>query len=82
MQSRLLKTEVTLTESGFLFDHTTGLTYSLNSTGQFVFRRMQEEKDAEDTLRGILSEFAIDEDTARKDLDDYFRQLKELGLID
>ena len=82
MQTKLLKTEVTLTESGFLFDHNTGLTYSLNSTGQFIFRRLQDEKDAEDILRGILNEFSIDEDTARKDLDDYFRQLKELGLID
>jgi len=82
MQSKLLKTEVTLTESGFLFDHSTGLTYSLNSTGQFIFRRLQEEKDADEVLRGMIAEFSIDEDTARKDLDDYFRQLKELGLID
>ncbi|KPL07448.1 hypothetical protein AMJ86_04495 [bacterium SM23_57] len=78
----LLKTEITLTESGFLFDHTTGLTYSLNPTGRFIFRQLQDGKDAAGILKEIVDEFLVDEDTARKDLDDYFRQLKEMGLID
>jgi hypothetical protein len=78
----LLKTEITLTESGFLFDHNTGLTYSLNPTGLFIFRQLQAEKDPEDVLKHLLYEFSVDEDTARKDLDDYFRQLREMGLVE
>jgi hypothetical protein len=78
----LLKTEVTLTKSGFLFDHNTGLTYSLNPTGLFIFQQLQEAREPEDLLKNILKEFSIDEDTARKDLDDYFRQLREMGLVE
>jgi PqqD family protein of HPr-rel-A system len=79
--SHILKTEVTLTDSGFLFEHSTGLTYSLNPTGQFIFRQLQEGKPAADILQSLTEEFSVSEDAARKDLDDYFRQLREMGLI-
>ena len=78
----LLKTEITLTQSGFLFDHNTGLTYSLNPTGLFIFQQLQEGQEPEDLLKNILGRFFIDEDTARKDLYDYFRQLREMGLVE
>ena len=80
--SNILKTEVTVTESGFLFDHSTGLTYSLNPTGYFIFQQLQEGKTVGDILGQITDEFTVNEDTARKDLEDYFRQLREMGLID
>lgn len=78
----LLKTEITLTESGFLFDHNSGLTYSLNPTGLFIFQQLQEGKEPENLLKSIVDVFSIDEDTARKDLDDYLRQLREMGLVE
>jgi len=80
--SNILKTEVTVTESGFLFDHSTGLTYSLNPTGHFIFQQLQEGKTVGDILGQITEEFTVNEDTARKDLEDYFRQLREMGLIE
>ena len=33
----IIQTEVTLSKSGFLFDHNSGLTYTLNETGKFIF---------------------------------------------
>jgi PqqD family protein of HPr-rel-A system len=80
--SKVFKTEVTLSESGFLFDHATGLTYTLNPTGKFIFRLMQEGKQGPDILDALMTEFEVDETTARKDLDDFLRQLKEFDLVD
>jgi hypothetical protein len=77
----VLKTEVTLTESGFLFDHSTGLTYSLNPTGLFVFQQIQAGKTVGEILGLMMEEFAVNEETARQDLEDYFRQLREMGFI-
>ncbi|MBC8216520.1 MAG: PqqD family protein [Candidatus Marinimicrobia bacterium] len=80
--SGIFNSEVTISDSGFLFDHGTGLTYSLNETGQFIFTKMKEEVHANKMLELIMEEFDINEETARKDIDDFYRQLKEAGLID
>ncbi|NOZ03276.1 MAG: PqqD family protein [FCB group bacterium] len=80
--SSLFKSELTLSESGFLFDHATGLTYTLNPTGQFIFRQMQKGVEGPEILTRLQEEFEVDETTARKDLDDFVRQLKEFELID
>jgi len=80
--SNIFTSELTLSENGFLFDHRTGLTYTLNPTGQYIFHRMQQGDQAPEILQGLLQEFDVDETTAQKDLDDFYRQLKEMGLID
>ena len=76
--SDTLKTEFTLSKSGFLFDHSTGLSYTLNPTGQFIFQQIQEGKQAANILVSLTEEFEVDEEKARRDLDDFFRQMKEL----
>jgi hypothetical protein len=75
------KSELTISESGFLFDHATGLTYTLNFTGQFIFRNIQDKQNARSILSLVMNEFEVNEDTAHKDLDDFIRQLKEFNLV-
>ncbi|MBT3300223.1 MAG: PqqD family protein [Candidatus Marinimicrobia bacterium] len=75
------KSELTISESGFLFDHSTGLTYTLNPTGQFIFRKIQDKKNARDILHFLMDDFDVNEETAHKDLDDFVRQLKEFDLV-
>ncbi len=73
--------EFTLSESGFLFDHGTGLTYTLNETGRFIFQKIQDGSHANNLVELVTSEFEVAEDIARKDVDDFFRQLKEARII-
>lgn len=75
------KSELTLSETGFLFDHSSGLTYTLNPTAQFIFNEIKSGKQGTEILTNVMQEFAVDEDTARKDIDDFFRQLQELDLL-
>lgn len=76
------KTEVTVSKSGFVFDHSSGLTFSLNPVGQFIFQQLEEGREPSDILTAITEEFAVDDATARKDLDDFLRQLRDLGFVD
>lgn len=80
MTTGIIDAEVTLTKGGFLFDHSTGLTYSLNNTGRFVFQRLRDGLDAATLLKELVAEFETTEETARNDLEDFIRQMKELGL--
>jgi hypothetical protein len=80
MKDRIIQSEITLTENGFLFDHNSGLTYTLNETGAFIFHLADKGKQAYQILAPLMKEFDIDERTAQRDIDDFFRQLKETGL--
>ncbi len=78
---QLFHSEMTLTKGGFLFDHSTGLTYTLNTTGRDIFERFQEGSEASEIVRSLIAEFEVDEETARGDLEDFVRQMRELGLV-
>ncbi|NOZ08313.1 MAG: PqqD family protein [FCB group bacterium] len=80
--SEIFSSELTMSKNGFLFDHGSGLTYTLNATGQFIFHLLESGKKSTHILEKLITEFDVTEDTARKDLDDFYRQLKELGLIE
>lgn len=74
--------ELTLSDSGFLFDHATGLTYTLNPTGHFILRALREGKEEGGIVEAVLEEFEVDRGTAEDDFDDFLRQLKEWGVIE
>ncbi|MBK9515840.1 MAG: HPr-rel-A system PqqD family peptide chaperone [Anaeromyxobacter sp.] len=74
--------DLAVSESGFLFDPYTGLTFSLNQTGRFILER----------LRGGLTEPAIRQaleagyqtgpgDDPLRDVREFLEQLRESGLL-
>jgi len=79
--NQLFHSEMTLTKGGFLFDHSTGLTYTINPTGRDIFERLQAGIDAPEIIRELSLDYEVDEETAREDLEDFLRQMKELGVI-
>ncbi|MBC8455740.1 HPr-rel-A system PqqD family peptide chaperone [bacterium] len=76
------KSETTLLESGFLFDHASGLSYTVNGTAHLIFNALKEEKDTADILDELEKTFDIDRETAQNDLDDFLHNLKSIGLIE
>lgn len=81
MTNRNLKEEVTLTQNGFLFDHTTGLTYTLNSTSVFIFKKIIEHVEANKIIKDIVQIFDVDEIKARQDFEDFFEIAKTYGIL-
>lgn len=73
--------KLTLTESGFLFDHTTGITYSLNPTATKIMQMLLNEEDAETIIQKILNEYEVDEKEARHDIEQFVQQLKKFDLL-
>lgn len=77
-----LKKNIAISETGFLFNPTTGDSYSLNPIGQFILNLSQEGKDYEAIKNEILNEYVTDEDTIEKDYYDFVAMLKSFKLID
>jgi len=67
-------------EKGFLFDPSTGLTYSLNKTGAFVFQRLQWGLATPEITEALINNFGIDPKMAQDDLRDFIQQLNDFGL--
>jgi PqqD family protein of HPr-rel-A system len=69
-----------ISEEGFVFDPTTGQSFTTNSTGIFIFKLLKEEKSEEEIVKELTEEFEVSEDTAQIDLDDFLYRLRELNL--
>jgi hypothetical protein len=55
--------------------------FVLNETGSWIWDRLDASGCAfDDLVQGLVSEFEVDEDTARRDVDIFARQLVESGL--
>lgn len=78
---RNLQEELTLTNTGFLFDHVSGLTYTVNTVGRYVLQNIIEGKSIADIIKAITEEFDVSETTARKDVEEFCDQMRTFGIL-
>jgi hypothetical protein len=76
-----LKDRITLTESGFLFDHASGVTYTLNHTGAFIMQKLLDEQDPDAILNEILQKYEIGDREARFEIEQFVTQVKKFSLL-
>ena len=77
-----IKPELKVNESGFLFDPTTGESYSLNDMGTVYFNWITEGKSLDDIKVLITNEYDVDETTFEKSFMDFKSRLKNLRLLE
>ena len=78
---RNLKEEVTLTPNGFLFDHVTGLTYTVNASGGLILKHLMDGESAATTIKAMTSSFDVGESIAQKDLEEFLEQVRAFGVL-
>lgn len=76
-----IKKNIAVSESGFLFNPSTGDSFSVNPVGQDVIRLMKEEKSDEEIIDEILKTYMVDKNTVEKDLYDFKNVLESFKLI-
>jgi hypothetical protein len=54
----------------------------INDIGCFLFEKLLEDITIEDLLGHVLSEYDIDEATARNDVEAFINQLQKQGILD
>jgi len=54
----------------------------LNHSGHFIWNQLIEENTYEKLLESILQEYEVDEDTAKKDLDEFLDKARESGVLE
>lgn len=77
-----LKKNIAVSESGFVFNPTTGDSFSLNNVGIEILRLMKEGKEERDIKNTIRAWYDIDEETLEKDYYDFLKMLGQFKLLD
>ncbi len=76
-----VKRNIAVSESGFLFNPSTGDSYSINPIGQEIFKMLQEGHSREEVKAHVLANYLTDEAMFEKDFYDFEVMLKNYKLV-
>lgn len=77
-----IKKNIAISENGFLFNPTTGDSYSLNPTGVIIVNMLKDNKNLHEIQQTLIEDFEIDATTVEKDLYDFISVLRNHKLIE
>jgi len=74
--------DLALSDSGFLFDPYSGVTYTTNAAGLVILRGLQQGWNRSAIVAALHDRFAVGErEDARRDLDEFLQLLRQHGLL-
>lgn len=76
-----VKKNVALSDSGFLFNPSSGESYSVNPIGQEIIKMLNEESSEEEIIATLLEKYNVERDTLEKDISDFFGMLELYGVV-
>jgi len=77
-----VKKNIAISDSGFLFNPSTGDSYSLNPVGQEILKLLKDGKDDSEIITYILKGYMTDKDAIEKDLYDFKSMLVNYKLAE
>lgn len=77
-----IKKNLAISDSGFVFNPSTGDSYSINPIGVEIIELMKEGKDFAALKAHLLENYLTDEATLEKDLYDFTSMLRNFKLIE
>jgi hypothetical protein len=77
-----IKRNIALSDSGFVFNPSTGDSFSTNPIGLEIIKMLKEEKPDEEIKKYVLNTYNTDEATFEKDYYDYINMLVKIKLTE
>jgi hypothetical protein len=74
--------QLAMNDNGFVFDPSSGHSYSTNETGLVILKMISSAVDKDKIRKTILDEYEIVEDNFNSDYDHYLLMLEAFGLIE
>ena len=81
-QAMQIKRNIAVSETGFVFDPTSGESYSINRVGQEIIALLKEGKAPEEISATMCGEYEIDPAGFEKYYYDFIGMLKQFQLIE
>ncbi len=73
---------IAISDSGFVFDPSSGESFSLNPIGLEILGFLKEEKDLSEISGIMTNNYEIDADSFEKYFYDFIGMLKQFGLVE
>ena len=77
-----LKNNISVSDSGFVFDAKTGESFSLNMTGREIFHLLNEGRSEAEIKEFIIAKYDVSEELFLRHLDDYTQMLRYFNLTE
>lgn len=77
-----LKTNLAISETGFVFDPSTGDSYTLNPQGVEILELLKKKKNSAEIAKALSEKYDTTVANAEKDIIDFTAMLKHYGLIE
>jgi hypothetical protein len=71
---------IAVSESGFIFNPSSGDSFSANQIGADIITLMKEEKKIPEIIKTISSKYDVEPSVFEKDLEDFISQLRDNNL--
>ena len=77
-----IKKSIAVSKSGFIFNPSTGDSYTVNQIAAEILELLKEFNSLEKVKEEILKNYEVDEKSFDKDLHDFSTHLQQLGLTE
>lgn len=77
-----LKSNIATSESGFVFNPSTGDSFSSNAVAAEILLLLKDNNSIKEIKQIILSRYEVESSQVEKDLDDFLTHLKENNLLE
>jgi hypothetical protein len=77
-----IKSNIAVSESGYVFNPSTGESFSVNPIGIEIFNLIKEGNSYDKISDKILESYNIEKDTFEKDYNDFIELLRQYHLIE
>ncbi len=78
----VIKGNIALSENGFVFNPTTGDSFTMNSTGREVILLIKEGKNSDQIRDLMMEKYDVDRLTLERYLEDFINELNTFNLIE
>ena len=77
-----IKKNIALSDTGFVFNPSTGESFSVNPIGAEILKLLKEGKDRDQIKAAIIDQYQTDEATIDRDFDDFVNMMKHYLLTE
>jgi hypothetical protein len=77
-----LKSNIAISDNGFVFDPTTGDSFNLNYTGVEILKMIKNGNSETEMIENILKKYDVDKETVEHNVFDFIRMLSHFNLIE
>ena len=77
-----VRKNIATSEEGFLFNPTTGDSFSTNKIGVEIIRLLKTDSNSKEVIDAICEKYDVDKSLFERDLEDFILQLKEFSILE